>query len=206
MIGRLNHVAIVVPDIEAAANLYRNTFGATVSAAKDQPAHGVTTVFVRLDNTAIELLHPLGVPADRIHAMYRDGDLPDEAAVRYGALLRELVPPGDFGIPSLDLAIQGVGTDGHTASIFPDQLGSMDRQEGLCYVARHPETGQLRITMSAAQLRAADHLWFLVSGKAKAGIVAEILGEPAAAAHRYPAAAFPASEWFMDQTAGALIN
>ena len=60
MIGRLNHVAIVVPDIEAAANLYRNTFGATVSAAKDQPAHGVTTVFVRLDNTAIELLHPLG--------------------------------------------------------------------------------------------------------------------------------------------------
>lgn len=60
MIGRLNHVAIAVPDLEAAARLYRNTLGARVSAPKAQPAHGVTTVFVELDNTKIELLHPLG--------------------------------------------------------------------------------------------------------------------------------------------------
>jgi methylmalonyl-CoA/ethylmalonyl-CoA epimerase len=60
MIGRLNHVAIVVPDLAAARALYRDTLGAKVSQAVDMPAHGVTTVFVELPNTKIELLHPLG--------------------------------------------------------------------------------------------------------------------------------------------------
>ncbi|MFY7776857.1 MAG: VOC family protein, partial [Elstera sp.] len=60
MIGRLNHVAIVVPDLAAASALYRNALGATVSDPVDVPAHGVTTVFVLLPNTKIELLHPLG--------------------------------------------------------------------------------------------------------------------------------------------------
>lgn len=60
MIGRLNHVAIVVPDLEKAAAIYRDTLGAQVSAPVAMPAHGVTTVFVNLPNTKIELLHPLG--------------------------------------------------------------------------------------------------------------------------------------------------
>ncbi len=60
MIGRLNHVAIAVPDLEAAAAVYRNTLGASVSDAVAQPNHGVTTVFIELPNTKIELLEPLG--------------------------------------------------------------------------------------------------------------------------------------------------
>ena len=60
MIGKLNHVAIVVPDLEAGAAIYRDTLGARVSAPLDLPEHGVTTVFVELPNTKIELLHPLG--------------------------------------------------------------------------------------------------------------------------------------------------
>ena len=60
MIGRLNHVAIVVPDLAAAAETYRGVLGADVSAPLDMPEHGVTTVFVTLPNTKIELLHPLG--------------------------------------------------------------------------------------------------------------------------------------------------
>ncbi|HUA56070.1 MAG TPA: methylmalonyl-CoA epimerase [Candidatus Sulfotelmatobacter sp.] len=60
MIGRLNHVAIVVPDLTAAGAVYRDLLGAEVSAAVDLPEHGVTTVFVTLPNTKIELLHPLG--------------------------------------------------------------------------------------------------------------------------------------------------
>ncbi|MBF0391073.1 MAG: methylmalonyl-CoA epimerase [Alphaproteobacteria bacterium] len=60
MIGKLNHVAIAVPDLEAATRLYRDTLGGTVSAPVPQPAHGVTVVFVTLPNTKIELLHPLG--------------------------------------------------------------------------------------------------------------------------------------------------
>ncbi|MEQ9326495.1 MAG: methylmalonyl-CoA epimerase [Rhodospirillales bacterium] len=60
MIGRLNHVAIAVPDLEAASAIYRGALGAKVSAPKDEPDHGVTTVFVDLPNTKIELLHPYG--------------------------------------------------------------------------------------------------------------------------------------------------
>ncbi|TFG86697.1 MAG: methylmalonyl-CoA epimerase [Chromatiales bacterium] len=60
MIGRLNHVAIVVADLKAAAATYRDLLGAKVSAPQDLPLHGVTTVFVELPNTKIELLHPLG--------------------------------------------------------------------------------------------------------------------------------------------------
>jgi methylmalonyl-CoA/ethylmalonyl-CoA epimerase len=60
MIGRLNHVAIAVRDIEAASRLYRDTLGADVSPATDQPEHGVTVVFVNLPNTKIEFLQPLG--------------------------------------------------------------------------------------------------------------------------------------------------
>lgn len=60
MIGKLNHVAIAVPDLEAAAAMYRDTFGARVSEPLALPAHGVTTVFVELPNSKIELLEPLG--------------------------------------------------------------------------------------------------------------------------------------------------
>ncbi len=58
--GELNHVAIVVPDLEGAARRYRELLGARVSAPQPLPEHGVTTVFVTLPNTRIELLHPLG--------------------------------------------------------------------------------------------------------------------------------------------------
>ena len=60
MIGRLNHVAIAVPDVEAAARTYRETLGADVSAPVPLPDHGVTTVFITLANTKVELLEPLG--------------------------------------------------------------------------------------------------------------------------------------------------
>jgi methylmalonyl-CoA/ethylmalonyl-CoA epimerase len=60
MIGRLNHVAIAVPDLEAAAAQYRNTLGADVGPPQDEPDHGVTVVFITLPNTKIELLYPLG--------------------------------------------------------------------------------------------------------------------------------------------------
>lgn len=60
MIGRLNHVAIAVPDLDAAVKVYRQTLGAKVAEPVDQPEHGVTTVFIELPNTKIELLYPLG--------------------------------------------------------------------------------------------------------------------------------------------------
>jgi methylmalonyl-CoA/ethylmalonyl-CoA epimerase len=60
MIGRLNHVAIAVPDLAAAMAQYRDALGAEVGAPQDEPDHGVTVVFITLPNTKIELLHPLG--------------------------------------------------------------------------------------------------------------------------------------------------
>ncbi|MCE8439737.1 methylmalonyl-CoA epimerase [Rhodovulum sulfidophilum] len=60
MIGRLNHVAIAVPDLEAASAQYAETLGAKVGAPQDEPDHGVTVVFIELPNTKIELLSPLG--------------------------------------------------------------------------------------------------------------------------------------------------
>jgi methylmalonyl-CoA/ethylmalonyl-CoA epimerase len=60
MIGRLNHVAIAVPDLDAACAQYRDALGASVGAPQDEPDHGVRVVFVDLPNTKIEFLHPLG--------------------------------------------------------------------------------------------------------------------------------------------------
>jgi methylmalonyl-CoA/ethylmalonyl-CoA epimerase len=60
MLGRLNHVAIAVPDLAKAREIYRDTLGARVSEALAQPEHGVSVVFVELANTKIELIEPLG--------------------------------------------------------------------------------------------------------------------------------------------------
>ena len=60
MLKRLNHLAIVVPDLEAASAVYRNTLGASVSAPQALPEHGVTVVFIDAGNTKVELLEPLG--------------------------------------------------------------------------------------------------------------------------------------------------
>ena len=102
MIGKLNHVAIAVPDLEAAGDLYRDAFGAEVSAPLALPEHGVTTVFVKLPNTKIELLHPLGEdspiagflkrhPAGGIHHLcYEVNDIKQAAHRLAGAGMRIL--------------------------------------------------------------------------------------------------------------------
>ena len=91
MIGCLNHIAIVVPDLEEAALKYQQTLGAEVSEQQELIEHGVTLVFVQLANTKIELLHPLGAnspigsflkrnPAGGIHHVcYEVDDISDAA-------------------------------------------------------------------------------------------------------------------------------
>lgn len=72
MIGRLNHIAIAVPDLDAATAIYRDTLGGAVSQPLDQPDHGVTVVFVELPNTKIELLHPLGADSPIVNFLERN--------------------------------------------------------------------------------------------------------------------------------------
>jgi methylmalonyl-CoA/ethylmalonyl-CoA epimerase len=74
MIGRLNHVAIVVPDLASAAERYSGTLGATVTDPIELPDHGVTTIFVELPNTKIELLHPLGESSPIARYLERNPD------------------------------------------------------------------------------------------------------------------------------------
>jgi methylmalonyl-CoA/ethylmalonyl-CoA epimerase len=74
MIGKLNHVAIAVPDLKRATQNYRETLGARVSAAKPEPDHGVTVVFVELPNTKIELLQPLGANSPIAKFLERNPD------------------------------------------------------------------------------------------------------------------------------------
>jgi methylmalonyl-CoA/ethylmalonyl-CoA epimerase len=74
MIGRLNHVAIAVRDIEAASRLYRDTLGAEVSAPEAVAEHGVTVVFITLPNTKIELLEPLGADSPIARFLERNPD------------------------------------------------------------------------------------------------------------------------------------
>ena len=74
MIGKLNHVAIAVPDLEKAARAYRETLGARVSPPTPQPDHGVTVVFVELPNTKIELLQPLGTNSPIAKFLERNPD------------------------------------------------------------------------------------------------------------------------------------
>ena len=74
MIGRLNHVAIAVPDLAKATALYRDTLGAKVSAPQAEPAHGVTVVFIELPNTKIELLEPLGANSPIAKFLEKNGE------------------------------------------------------------------------------------------------------------------------------------
>ena len=97
MIGRLNHVAIAVRDIDAAMKVYRDTLAAEVSEKVPQPAHGVTTVFVNLPNTKIEFIQPLGAASPIAKFLERNADggihhicyeVPDIVAAR-DTLIRE---------------------------------------------------------------------------------------------------------------------
>jgi methylmalonyl-CoA/ethylmalonyl-CoA epimerase len=74
MIGKLNHVAVAVPDLEKATRTYREMLGARVSSPQPLPDHGVTVVFVELPNTKIELLHPLGANSPIAKFLERNPD------------------------------------------------------------------------------------------------------------------------------------
>ena len=109
MIGKLNHIAIAVPDLEKAARTYRETLGARVSTPQPEPDHGVTVIFVDLPNTKIELLHPLGAnsPIAKFLERNADGgihhicyDVPDIIAAR-DRLIREGARVLGDGVPRI---------------------------------------------------------------------------------------------------------
>lgn len=152
-----------------------------------------------------ELFTPMNLTTRHIYPMFTGTNTPEEAAALYSQKLLNLLPCSSRGVPVIDLAIQGIGTDGHTASLFPKDIADIPQQKSLCYVTTHPDSRQQRITMSAHLLRHAENIAFLVSGKAKAPIVAQAIKEQKTSSPTLPAACFPRAAWFIDADAGSLF-
>jgi 6-phosphogluconolactonase len=127
---------------------------------------------------AESLLEPAEIPPDRVHRM--EGELgPAEGARRYAEALREGIARAEQGLPVLDLAVLGIGPDGHVASLFPGAATLDAGQDALCLgVSDSPKPPPQRITLSLAVLRAARSCLLLATGAGKADAISAMLAEP----------------------------
>lgn len=151
------------------------------------------------------MIDHLPVPAAQVHPMPTHQADPAEAARSYEAILRRRFAGEAF--PTFDLALLGMGADGHTASLFPGTAALADRQ-GWVAVGESPTAPSVRLTLTLPALAAARQVIFLVTGADKAKVVREILSDPRAARLRYPAARVLASGrayWYLDAAAAALL-
>ena len=151
------------------------------------------------------LLEPLGLDQNRIHRIRGEEEALGEAA-RYGDLLLKLLPM-ENGFPVFDWIWLGLGTDGHTASIFPQQIELWTA--GSPYiVSSHPDTAQSRISITGGVINAAKRVSFIASGKEKARVIRDIFFKEERHLE-YPAFYVnPASgnlEWYLDQDAAKLL-
>jgi 6-phosphogluconolactonase len=147
----------------------------------------------------------INIPKENVHRIQGENN-PETEVVRYSELLLKTVPL-KHGIPQFDWIFLGVGEDGHTASIFPNQI-SLFNSEKLCEISKHPETGQSRITMTGKILNMAKRITFMATGEEKQNVVKHILNnEPAS--KKYPAALIKPQygkiDWFLDTEAADQI-
>lgn len=149
------------------------------------------------------LLAHIDIPDANVHRILGENN-PEKEARRYGALL-ETSLPNHNGKPQFDLVILGMGDDGHTASIFPNDIALYDSKNN-CEVATHPETGQKRITITGRVINNSKEVVFLVTGNNKADKVAEIINMEEDYTN-YPAALVkPLSsklKWYLDTDAAS---
>jgi 6-phosphogluconolactonase len=152
------------------------------------------------------LLDHCSIPEKNVHRIHGEDD-PFTEARRYAGELRSVAVPA-LGNPVFDMVLLGVGEDGHTASIFPDRMDLLHSSE-LCEVSVHPVTGQKRITVTGELIGDAAEVIFIVTGKNKAGVVAEIL-EKTEASGRYPAAHIRPAQgtltWLLDRDAAIFLT
>lgn len=147
------------------------------------------------------LLEHIDIPEANVHRIKGEG-VPHREAHRYSAEVLEFVPE-ENGLPAFDIVLLGMGEDGHTASIFPDQL-SLLTAEAIAVPAYHPATRQPRISLSGPAISNAKHIAFLVTGAGKAERVREVLLREGKW-QDYPAAHIEARNgallWFLDRAA-----
>lgn len=151
--------------------------------------------------TVDHLLSKIAIPKENIHRVLGEND-PKGEAKRYGQLLAEKLKTAN-GIPQFDLVILGMGSDGHTASIFPHEIALWDSQAN-CEVATHPDSGQKRVSLTGRVINNAKEVSFLVTGDDKKEKVTSILNEDAAS-KEYPASLVSPKSgklyWFLDEAA-----
>lgn len=118
------------------------------------------------------LLKNISIPENNIHRIIGE-NVPEDEAKRYSEILKSNLPHKD-NYPKFDLILLGMGEDGHTASIFPDQMYLLNAKEA-CEVSIHPSTFQNRITLTGRLINNAERIYFLITGKSKAEVVSKIL-------------------------------
>lgn len=152
------------------------------------------------------LFSKIEIPSDNIHRIKGEAN-PEQEAVRYAAEIADNLEHRN-GIPVFDLILLGLGEDGHTASIFPDQLDLLN-SEKFCAVATHPESGQKRVTLTGKVINNADNIFFLVTGSGKAKRLSEIMNNEEIA-KKHPATHVEPYHgsmiWFIDETAALEIG
>ncbi|PKF79838.1 6-phosphogluconolactonase [Vibrio sp. vnigr-6D03] len=150
------------------------------------------------------LFSQIEIPAENIHRIRGENE-PKAEAERFANEMAEVIPT-ENGTPVFDWILLGVGADGHTASLFPEQTNYND--ENLSVLASHPESGQIRVSKTAKVLEAAKRISYLVLGAGKIEIVNEIHTTPAEALP-YPAAKIQSktgeTEWYLDSDAASKI-
>lgn len=129
------------------------------------------------------LFKHINISPARLNRIKGESD-PAKEAGRYSELVKHNVPAND-SLPAFDIILLGIGEDGHTASIFPNQMDLLNSNE-LYKVAYHPVSGQARITMTGQLINNAGNIYFLISGRDKENIVKDILDENERA-KQYPA-------------------
>lgn len=152
------------------------------------------------------LLDNENIPVENIHRI-KGEDEPFEEAKRYSAEINRIVPSYN-NIPCFDWIFLGVGDDGHTASIFPDQIHLIKSQK-IAQVAHHPVTGQKRITLTGNVLKNARRITFLVTGENKKKVIKKIFDEDSGA-KMYPAYFIKAlhgkTEWYLDKDSASFLE
>lgn len=156
--------------------------------------------------TVDHLFSKIAVPRSNIHRILGESD-PVSEAMRYANLLEINLDRVD-GIPQFDLVILGMGDDGHTASIFPNEIGLWDAEDH-CVVATHPESGQKRVSINGKVINTAKEVAFLVTGVGKAEKVKAIL-ERTEGYEVYPASLVNPDSgnlvWFMDEDSASQLS
>ena len=151
------------------------------------------------------LFSVIDIPEGNVHRIQGESN-PDEEADRYSKLLSQLVPSKN-GIPIFDWVFLGVGEDGHTASIFPNQIEFINSSK-VCVVAKQPDNGQLRITLTGTVINMAKRVTFMATGEEKQEVVKHIINNEAPS-KKYPAAKIAPQtgrvDWYLDALAADQI-